>query len=360
MGSVFKKGNKWRGQYTAPDGSRISKTFKRQWQAQEWVNENEGQIKADTWIAPSEITLGAWIEDFIEVYRYNAESATKEGYKQSINRIKKFVPDLLDIPIQQLRQVDMQRAANTLRDHRHSRTCKITLSLIRSALEEAVKHGMIKNNPCTRIKIKESLESYGGKEIEPQTLAALIERLKGDVQKRSRPYCDLLLFLIGTGMRTQEARALRVEDIRINGIYVATALDRSGKRKATKTKESKRFIPLTNELLALLKHRASQSINGLIFETTTGKPLGHRNIARSLSTYSNGKASPHDLRHTFVTNAIRNGANLKALSKITGDSIETLLKVYSHVNESDLLDVIKKAKPKPHEKSNIIEYSRTV
>jgi integrase len=40
---------------------------------------------------------------------------------------------------------------------------------------------------------------------------------------------------------------------------------------------------------------------------------------------------PYDLRHYFVTRAIENGADLKALSEIVGSSPATLIKFYQHV-----------------------------
>ncbi len=85
-----------------------------------------------------------------------------------------------------------------------------------------------------------------------------------------------------------------------------------------------------------MRRRAEASLSGFIFETSTGQVLGHRNIARHLALHLPGTA-PHMLRHTYMTNAVKRGVNLKALSELTGDSIETILKVYVHTDDSDLM-----------------------
>lgn len=43
----------------------------------------------------------------------------------------------------------------------------------------------------------------------------------------------------------------------------------------------------------------------------------------------------HEFRHTFISNLIRGGVPLPVISKVSGDTQETILKRYSHMFESD-------------------------
>jgi integrase len=53
-------------------------------------------------------------------------------------------------------------------------------------------------------------------------------------------------------------------------------------------------------------------------------------IDKSLSR----RIRPYDLRHSFITQALERGADLKALSEVVGSSPKTLLKFYQHVTSS--------------------------
>lgn len=54
---------------------------------------------------------------------------------------------------------------------------------------------------------------------------------------------------------------------------------------------------------------------------------------------------PYDLRHQFITQALENGADLKALSEIVGSQPMTITKFYQHVSTSLHRDTIAKIRP---------------
>lgn len=49
----------------------------------------------------------------------------------------------------------------------------------------------------------------------------------------------------------------------------------------------------------------------------------------------------HEFRHTFISNLIREGVPLPVISKVSGDTQETILKRYSHMLEKDEVMVLK-------------------
>ena len=336
MASIWKVSDrKWRAQYTAPDGSRPSRTFPRRADAQDWLEHMTGTVRSGRWVAPSDMTLGAWLEEFVEVYRANAATATKRSYQESRGRLEAYAPALLDMRLQDITQPDIQRALNDLRESLHSRTVEITRTLVNLSMNKAIELGLRANNPVTGTKIQKSNKTHGGKYIPAADLADLLAKLDGPCVPSARSTRDLLVLMAHTGLRTQEARALRVEDLRDDGIQIQTALDRHGNRKAPKTEASRRFVPVPAELMPMLTERSRISLKGVLFQDHRGQPLTHNRIRLAMRRLTDGQYSPHDLRHTFVTNAIRNGVNLRALADIVGDRVETLLGVYTHVTDAD-------------------------
>ena len=50
--------------------------------------------------------------------------------------------------------------------------------------------------------------------------------------------------------------------------------------------------------------------------------------------------SVHELRHTYTTNLIANGIDFKTAAMLIGDTVDMVMKVYSHVNK----DMMNKAR----------------
>ena len=347
MSTVYKTPQgRWRGQYTDPDGRRRSKTFRTRADAKRWADSMERSIDDGRWVSPEDLTLADWIPEFLAAYRSHAAEATQESYRHSLDRLRLHAADLLARPIQSIRQPDVQRAVNTLADHCHARTVEITLTLVRMALKKAVALQMLATDPSAGVKVPPPQKSHGGRLIDTGSMRWLLEHLRQPGNIRSQATRDALLLIALTGMRSQEARSLRCEDIRPDGVMIDSVLDRHGVRKPPKTVASRRLVPVTDELREMLERRVSESVNGLIFEQPDGRLIGPTVMARYLRRLTSGQISPHDLRHTFVTNAVRAGANLKALSAITGDNVDTLLKVYTHVSMEDKQAVLELAQPR--------------
>ncbi len=336
MASIWKVSDrKWRAQYTAPDGSRPSKTFDRRSDAQDWLEKMTSTVRSGDWVAPSDMTLGEWLTEFVSVYRANTATATRQSYRYSIKRLATYAPDLLKLPVQAVAQPDIQRAINAMREDLHSRTVDMTRTLLNLAMNKAVELTMAVKNPITGTKVQKSDRQHGGRLIPAKDMEALLAKLRSDCTPSARSTRDLLILVAHTGLRGQEARALRVEDLRDGGVHIQAALDRYGNRKRPKTERSVRFVPVPDELMPMLRHHAGQSLAGVLFQDKLGRPLASSRIRLAMRRLTDGQYSPHDLRHTFVTNAVRNGVNLRALADIVGDRVETLLAVYTHVTDAD-------------------------
>lgn len=338
-GTIMKLGTRsWLARYTAPDGSKPSRQFTKQADAAEWLDKQVKAVREGAYIPPSDQMLSQWIAKYLAAYKAEVASSTKESYDGSVNRLNTYASDLMSMPLDTIMEPDIQKALNAIRAALSHRTTEITRTLLNMALAKALELHMIRINPATGTIIAKSQEVKRARYIEPETLKAITEYcLSEPYRESSRVYQDVIYFILITGCRGQDARGLQASRILANGCRIDTALDRKNKKKTTKNRRT-RYITLPDDVLEMCKRRAKHSISGYVFETMTGQPLNHRNISRRLEAISGGH-TPHDLRHTFGTNAIRNGANIKAVADYMGDEIETVLKVYVHTDHSDLTKV---------------------
>jgi integrase len=152
------------------------------------------------------------------------------------------------------------------------------------------------------------------------------------------PVRMLILCAVLTGMRRGELLGLRWEDVDLEGhrIFVRRALWR-GKFVTPKSRRSRRTIDLAPTLRATLARLSSRFQGGLVFCNADGSPIdpdnfAHRDWARVLRRAELRRIRFHDLRHTYASLLIAQGAHPKYIQAQLGHaSIQTTLDRYGHL-----------------------------
>ena len=151
----------------------------------------------------------------------------------------------------------------------------------------------------------------------------------------------LLDLLISTGIRIGEAATITLNDIMITE---HTILIHGKGRKQRLIYISS---PITwDRLKALIKERKNAE-NNYLFVNRYGNPLSIHGIEDIYKKYIknaqiNSKSTPHYLRHTFATNLLANGADLRSVQEILGHASVATTQIYTEVTTARKKQVLKK------------------
>ena len=151
----------------------------------------------------------------------------------------------------------------------------------------------------------------------------------------------LIDLLISTGIRIAEASAILMDDI----LFSEHTILIHGKGR------KQRFIYISceqtwNNLMIWLNFRAQLIIQvNNVFVNRFGRQLsiyGIEYIYRSLRDSSgiNPHSTPHYLRHTFATNLLTNGADLRSVQELLGHSSVAVTEIYTEVSTQRKKEVL--------------------
>jgi integrase len=248
--------------------------------------------------------------------------------------------------IKQLTAPDVQNVYDSMLQRGLSnRTVRYTHSVLSSAMNELVKKGAIKVNPC----LQTVLPKRSRKEIRHMSPDQACVFLKATRPDR---FSVLFRLALETGMRPEEYLALQWKDIDFKHSFLSVRRAISWSRDdgkyefiEPKTVRSRRRIPLSASMVsALQKHRSFQAQENdrhidlnLVFPSARGTPVQPRNLRNRhffpiLEKAGLERFRLYDLRHTMATLMLAAGENPKVVSERLGHaSIVITLDTYSHV-----------------------------
>ncbi|MDZ7913562.1 MAG: site-specific integrase [Rhodococcus sp. (in: high G+C Gram-positive bacteria)] len=229
-------------------------------------------------------------------------------------------------------------------------TIRTTYTVLRAALDGAVRDGLLARNPAVAVK-RPGIERTEAKHVEATDVTALLTVAR---QSKTRYYVPIAL-IAATGLRKGEALALRWVDIDLDKgtLNVRGTLSRVGGRLTVtepKTQRSRRTVPLSPGVIALLgEHRVAQDAerenaanlwteSGLVFTTEFGTAVDPRNMLRATEVAAKRagltQVGVHTLRHSAAVAWLESGVHIKAISDLLGhSSIAITGDVYGHTSD---------------------------
>lgn len=223
--------------------------------AQQYARDFQVKVDKGEYIAPSSLTLNEYLDQWLKHKGQGKIAAnTHEHYTENLNRYIR--PSLGGFRLCDLRPLDIQNVYNDLYTRLSARTVRYAHSVLSSALKQAVKWRMISNNPAAFVDLpkKERKEMQA---ITSVDAPGFLEAAKAD------RYFALFALILETGLRPSECFALRRSDINFERGDVTVQHKLIWKRDGSyyigepKTARSRRNVPMSPQLLDILKHHLS-------------------------------------------------------------------------------------------------------
>lgn len=198
---------------------------------------------------------------------------------------------------------------------------------LRAFYEYLVIQGYISKSPFDMLNIKIKQEVKKPKTLSVAEIAKLLKCFDIDTSslssfKKMQYIRDAALIdlLISTGIRIEEASYIMLNDVLLND---QTLLIRGRDQK-------QRLIYISSSvtwkrILTLFEKQKSHSLTNYLFTNRYDEKISTQSIEKLYSKYIkeakiNTKSTPCELRHTFATNLLANGADLQSVQEILGHS----------------------------------------
>ena len=191
--------------------------------------------------------------------------------------------------------------------------------------------------------------------ISRDELERLMSAPKGTELKNLRDTAILEL-LFSTGLRVSELCALTVDKVdlkrdefsirgkggKVRVVFLTESAKKAVKEYLDKRGDAGEALFIAHSIVGKVESRKSKgkSIN------VSTEPLTSRSIERIVKYYAtkagiSKKVTPHGLRHSFATDLLSNGADLRSVQMMLGHSNISTTQIYTHVTDKQLRDVHK-------------------
>lgn len=345
----------WEARYTAGyhpgTGKQIQRsiTGRTQREVSQKLKAATASIDAGTYIAPSKLTLGAWMDAWAENYLNAVKPRTIEIYE---NVIKSHIkPGLGAVRLEDLNAHMVQTFYNECRKKKglSGKSIKNIHCVLHQGLQQAVAVGYIRTNPsdsCTLPRVeKKELKPFDDVEI-----GRFLQAIQGT---RLEPLLAITLF---TGLREGEVLGLKWDCVDFNRGTITVNKQLQYDRKsetyqliAPKNGKGRIIVPAPFVMDLLRRQqqmqaddrafvRSAWADSGFVFTNELGEHLRpwtlYRAFKRAATEIGRPDARFHDLRHSYAVAAIRSGDDIKTVQGNLGHATAAFtLDVYGHVTD---------------------------
>ena len=155
--------------------------------------------------------------------------------------------------------------------------------------------------------------------------------------------------LYATGCRLSEVCQLTLENINLNDLECHITGKGNKERIAVFGKSAKKAIQDYLEIVYPKWYRIKT--NNSLFLSQKGTQISSRTVQRELKKALtkaglSSNITPHSLRHSFATDLLNNGANLRVVQDLLGHESISSTQIYTHLSTEKLQKTFKDAHPR--------------
>ena len=327
-------------------------------------------------------TLGSYADKWLELHAPNIGFGTMQDYRS-------IIKNFIKAPLGEKRMAEItQDDIKTALLHVANKSTSVyqkTVMLFKQIFDSAVDSEIIPRSPCRKLGTGgvPAREKHALTKEQTSALLEAIREAKTDIY----PFVMIGLY---AGLRREEILGLRWENVTLEGraphISVRTALrwehNQPVVSSALKSKAAKRDIPIPAQLVDCLKVEKEKAVSEYVLANKNGNPKTEtqfRNMWHSVTcrmvkertykqyvdgdkiektispqkgdTARNRKyqytidfdVTPHILRHTYITNLLLAGVDVKTVQYLAGhEKAKLTLDIYAHLTYNQPVDLIAK------------------
>lgn len=283
--------------------------------------------------------LSKWLAQVVD--RRVSQGSLSEGSAGLYKAAHRRLPNkLLGLELANIKRSDIEDAVASMNTRGLSpATIKHALTVLGSALNDAIDNELIQANPAVRIKT-------------PKKKTRLNRNVADDGLKRlltiaqTHPYGWLLRFALGSGLRRGELLALNWGDIDLTAGTVTVnksviVVDNKERISTPKTASSTRVVTLPPAIIAeATKRRGNLDDENAVFVSSQKCRMALSTASDRIKEMLIEAGLPdqtlHSLRHTHASQLVSSGCPLPAIAQRMGHAnVATTMSVYAHASASE-------------------------
>jgi integrase len=320
------KDNGWQIIVSYKDGTKWKQKSRQGFPTKREAKEHEEELIKSIKKEPRPVDKalnGITLKEFCDTYiklKKSIRLGTRRNYVNAVNSLCGVEKK----PMNTITYLDVQNAISGW--NMKPQTQRQYLSKLKILFRVAVKpYGIIQNNFMPDIEIIKDRTKEERLTITEEQFKKLLSVSRSDV-KLAIAICYY------TGLRRGGLLGLTWKDVG-NDISVNKQLDTQHNITTDpKTKNSFRSIPIPQALRKMLKQYHDTQpldISRRIFPRPYGTYYGMKQAMKLISK----DLSPHCLRHTYATNLLAKGMDIRTVAALLGDNAKTVINTYIHYND---------------------------
>ena len=278
----------------------------------------------------------------------NFSKHTKFNYSRDIKQFFKFLEENNITDLNNISSIHARLFLSYLEKRSFKRkSIARKIAALRSFWKYLIKESILKTNPWLYIntpKLDKTLPSF----LYPEETKKLLDNFNEQNSQNLRDKAILEL-LYASGARISEISNLNLSDIDLYGGEIKVLGKGNKERIVLIGKES--IKSLENYLNNSRRKLLGTKNNNALFINRLGERLNVRTIQRIIKKQSlkiglNKKITPHTLRHSFATDMLNGGADLRTVQELLGHQSLSTTQVYTHLTKERLKKIYDKTHPR--------------
>ena len=274
---------------------------------------------------------------------------TVKGYGNDLEQLQEFLTP--DLDVKSITRENLMLCIGRLSsENKSAATVNRFIAAVRTLFSYAKKLGYVEKNPSLEMKTVKLPKRMPNFMTAAEVGEICDEPVKDELLWKSRDHA-LFLMLYSSGCRASEIVNLKLSDFMDGGRSAIVTGKGNKQRKVYFAKEAR--IALAEYLKDRKKLLVDNKIEpqpAELFINLKGGPLTTGGLRYILNRYSgvegtNRHVNPHAFRHTFATNMLGNGADVRIVQEMLGHSSISTTQRYTHITTEKLIDIYNKAHP---------------